>query len=115
MNNNYNKNLLDNARTLRKNMTKEERKLWYTFLNQLPIKFYRQKIIGKYIVDFYCSDYKIIIELDGGQHYEEIGIKNDRERDEYLKSLGFIVLRYCNLDVNKNFDGICEDILNHLI
>ena len=95
-------------------MTKEERKLWYMFLNQLSIKFYRQKVIGKYIVDFYCSKYNLIIELDGGQHYEEKGMQSDKERDEFLRSLGFVILRYCNIDVNNNFEGVCEDILNHL-
>ena len=95
-------------------MTKEERKLWYCFLKNLSINFNRQKVIGNYIVDFCCTSQKIIIELDGGQHYEDKGIAKDKERDKYLQDLGFTVLRYCNLDVNRNFDAVCEDILNHL-
>ena len=95
-------------------MTKEERKLWYCFLKKLPINFNRQKIIDNYIVDFCCVERKIIIELDGGQHYEDKGMAKDKVRDEYLQGLGYVILRYCNIDVNRNFDGVCEDILNHL-
>ena len=103
-----------NARTLRKNMTKEERHLWYDFLKGLPIMVHRQKVIGPYIVDFYIAKAKLVIELDGSQHYEEAGMKADRDRDAYLNSLGLRVLRYSNLDVNRNFNGVCEDILRHL-
>ena len=106
--------LSGNARTLRKNMTKEERHLWYDFLKGLPIMVHRQKVIGPYIVDFYIAQANLVIELDGSQHYEEAGMKADRERDAYLNSLGLRVLRYSNLDVNRNFNGVCEDILRHL-
>ena len=102
------------ARNLRRNMTKEERKLWYQFLKFLPLTIRRQKNIGNYIVDFYCAQSKIVIELDGSQHYEENGKKSDIERDKYLKSLGINVLRYSNLDVNKNFEGVCKDIAKHI-
>ena len=105
--------LTSNAKTLRKNMTKEERRLWYDFLKNLPITINRQKVIGKYIVDFYCSEFKTIIELDGSQHYEDKGQQNDKLRDEYFKSLGIKVLRYSNYDVNKNFYGVCTNILSN--
>ena len=105
--------LTSNAKTLRKNMTKEERHLWYDFLKNLPITINRQKVIGNYIVDFYCSEFKTIIELDGSQHYEDKGQQNDKLRDEYFKSLGIKVLRYSNYDVNKNFYGVCTNILSN--
>ena len=95
-------------------MTKEERHLWYDFLKGLPETVNRQKVIGKYIVDFYCASAKIVIEIDGSQHFESKGKKQDSQRDEYLKSLGISVLRYANSDVNKNFTGVCEDILRNI-
>ena len=110
-----NAHLTKNSQKLRKEMTKEEKHLWYDFLNTLPVKFRRQKAVGKYIVDFYCYQAQIIIELDGSQHYDnDEQIEKDKERDEYLKSLGFTVLRYSNYDIHKNFRGVCDDIYNHL-
>ena len=109
-----NKKLTANAQKLRREMTKEERHLWYDFLKNLPITVNRQKVIGPYIVDFYCAKAKTVIELDGSQHYEDRGQKSDAERDEYLNGLGITVLRYSNLDVNRNFDGVCTDIARHL-
>ena len=114
MNEFNNPKLTGNAKVLRKNMTKEERHLWYDFLKSLPVTFNRQKVVGKYIVDFYCASKKIVIELDGSQHYEEKGIMEDKERDEFLNSLGLKVLRYSNFDINKNFDVVCQDILNNM-
>ena len=114
MNQTHNPKLKNNAQKLRKEMTKEERRLWYDFLKTLPITFNRQKVIGNYIVDFYCAKAKIIIELDGSQHYEETGKAGDKARDKFLSSLGLTVLRYTNLDVKKNFRGVCEDIMNHI-
>jgi len=114
MNNTRNSKLTGNAKTLRKNMTKEERNLWYDFLKTLPITINRQKVIGNYIVDFYIASVKIVIELDGSQHYEEKGVENDVKRDEYLNSLGIKVLRYSNLDVNQRFESVCEDILKEI-
>ena len=102
------------AKTLRKNMTKEERHLWYDFLKDLPSTVNRQKVIGNYIVDFYCAEAKIVIELDGSQHYEDKGQEADRKRDEYLKGLGIKVLRYSNLDVINNFEGVCMDIKQYI-
>jgi len=106
--------LKGNARKLRTEMTKEERHLWYDFLKTLPFTVYRQRVIGKYIVDFYIASFKIVIELDGSQHYEKEGRDKDIERDEYLEKLGVKVLRYSNYDVNKNFEAVCEDILKNI-
>lgn len=104
------KNLKINSQTLRKNMTKEERHLWYDFLKSYPVQIKRQKVIGNYIVDFYCSNAKVAIELDGSQHYELEGKKKDIVRDNYLNELGIKVLRYSNFDINRNFIAACEEI-----
>ncbi len=114
MNTTNNSKLTGNAKTLRKNMTKEERHLWYNFLKTLPVTVNRQKVIGNYIVDFYIASSKLVIELDGSQHYEDSGIENDAKRDAFLSSLGIKVLRYSNLDVNQKFESVCEDILNEI-
>ena len=114
MNTTNNSKLTGNAKALRKNMTKEERHLWYDFLKTLPITVNRQKVIGNYIVDFYIATSKIVIELDGSQHYEEKCIESDTKRDEFFNSLGVKVLRYSNLDVNQRFESVCQDILNHI-
>ncbi|MBE7022275.1 MAG: DUF559 domain-containing protein [Ruminococcaceae bacterium] len=99
MERNHNSDLTTNARTLRKNMTKEERHLWYDFLKTLPVTVNREKVIGNYIVDFYIAASNIVIEIDGSQHYEDKGIENDTKRDAFLNDLGIKVLRYSNLDV----------------
>ncbi len=104
---NHNKSLTPYAKALRKNMTPEERCLWYNFLRQYKIRFLRQKVIKNYIVDFYCSKASLIIEIDGGQHYEDNAILNDRLRDEELSKLGYKVLRFTNLDIKNNFEGVC--------
>jgi very-short-patch-repair endonuclease len=109
-----NPSLTPNSKRLRRNMTKEERHLWYDFLKNLPVTVNRQKVIGPYIVDFYCAAAKVVIELDGSQHYEETGKAADMERDAYLQSLGLTVLRYSNREVNQRFRGVCEDILKYL-
>lgn len=114
MNTTNNPKLTGNAKNLRKNMTKEERHLWYDFLKTLPVTVNRQKVIGRYIVDFYIASSKIVIELDGSGHYEDSGIKNDAKRDEFLNSLGIKVLRYSNLDINQKFGNVCHDILNNI-
>lgn len=108
----HNKNNIPLARTLRKNMTKEERHLWYDFLRDYPVKFLRQKPIGKYIVDFYCAKAKLVIELDGSQHYKKINIEKDTERTEFLERFGLIVVRVPNNQVSLNFRGVCEYIDN---
>lgn len=114
MNQTNNPKLTANARKLRGSMTREERHLWYDFLKPLPVTFNRQKVIGNYIVDFYCASAKIVIELDGSQHYTGSGKETDERRDAYLNSLGLTVLRYSNLDINRNFEGVCADILRHI-
>ena len=110
----HNAKLTENAKILRKNMTKEERHLWYDFLKQLPVTVHRQKTIGNYIVDFYIAEAKLVIELDVSQHFEEDGIKRDEARNGYLQAQGLTILRYANSDVNQNFQGVCQDILNHI-
>ena len=114
MNELYNSRLTANARMLRRNMTKEERHLWYDFLKTLPTMVHRQKIIGHYIADFYIADAKLVIELDGSQHYDIEGKQYDEARDAYMRSIGLIVLRYSNADVNHRFQSVCQDIWNHL-
>ena len=112
MNNSKNSKLTPYAQKLRKNMTKEERHIWYDFLKQLPIVINRQKVIGKYIVDFYCASMKTVIEIDGSQHFTVDGIcENDYERDKYLSERGLTVLRYSNYEINTQFDSVCQDIL----
>jgi very-short-patch-repair endonuclease len=111
---NNNPNLLSNSQKLRKNMTKEEKHLWYDFLKNLSVTVKRQKVLGNYIVDFYCPSSKLVIELDGSQHYDEKGIEYDLKRDEFLRSLGMKILRYSNSDVNNKFKSVCEDILNNI-
>ena len=114
MNQKRNGRLTGNAQNLRNRMTKEERCLWYECLKQLPITINRQKVIGNYIVDFYCAVANLVIELDGSQHYQEDAQEADRIRDAYLQSLGLTVLRYTNRDVNRYFREVCEDIYRHI-
>jgi len=98
------------AQQLRKNQTKEETLLWKRFLCQYPLRFRRQYIIGNYIVDFYCHQAKLVVELDGSQHYDPEEQKKDAYRTCYLESLGLQVLRFSNLDVLRRFQGVCEAI-----
>ncbi len=114
MNKTYNPCLTKNAKNLRKNMTKEERHLWYDFLKDLPVTVNRQKVMGIYIADFYIASLKIIIEIDGSQHYEKEAKEMDAKRDKYFNELGITVLRYSNRDINQNFRGVCEDVLNRI-
>ena len=106
----HNPKLVSNARTLRKNMTKEERHLWYDFLRSYEVRFLRQKIIGKYIVDFYCPQAKIVIELDGSQHYEPSEMEKDEQRTAYPQGYDITVIRIPNNEVMRNFEGVCEYI-----
>lgn len=106
----YEKRLIEHAKTLRKEMTPQERHLWYDFLRAYPLRFQRQKAIGAYIVDFYCHSAKVVVELDGSQHYEEEGKERDRQRDETLRSYGLTVLRFSNLEIHQQFDAVCEKI-----
>jgi len=96
--------------------TDAEKLLW-SKIRKKQIKnyqFFRQKPIGNYIVDFYCKDAHLVIEIDGGQHYEEANIKADKTREEFLKNLGLRVLRFTNLEVLKNINGVMIKINNEL-
>jgi len=104
----HNHSLVSNAKELRKNMTKEERHLLYDFMKEYPVRFQKQKILGKYIVDFYCAKVKLVIELDGSQHFEEKSIEYDAERTKYLQQYGLTIIRIPNNEINSNFDGVCE-------
>ena len=110
MDNKRNRALVDNAKSLRREMTKEERHLWYDYLRCHPVKFRRQAVMGKFIVDFYCAKAKVVIELDGSQHYEPQNRQADQIRTEYLEQFGVTVLRFSNTDINQNFRGVCEYI-----
>ena len=106
----HNTHHLENARELRRNMTEEERHLWYDFLRMYPVKVMKQKPIGNYIVDFFCEAAKLVIELDGSQHFEDEGLEADAKRTEYLEKLGLLVVRYSNREVNQQFQTVCADI-----
>ena len=106
----HNKQLVPLARQLRKEMTKEERHLWYDFLRCYPVRFSRQKVLGKYIADFYSADAKLVIELDGSRHYEDGNMKKDGERTAFLEAYGLTVIRIPNNEVSGNFSGVCEYI-----
>ena len=108
----HNTVLTTNARALRKNMTKEERHLWYNFLKSYPVRFSRQKVINNYIVDFYCHSARLIIELDGSQHYEEKVLLKDKVRTEIIEQRNLTVIRIPNNEVNRNFEGVCQYIDN---
>ena len=108
----YNKKNKVLANNLRKSMTDYEKRLWYKCLSLFPVRFNRQKRLGNYIVDFYCHKAKLVIEVDGEQHYEEDFIKYDQERTKFLESYGLKVLRFSNYDIYDNFEGICEHIEN---
>jgi very-short-patch-repair endonuclease len=112
----FNKRLKKVARELRKNMTDAERLLW-SKVRRKQLKgyqFYRQKNIGNYIVDFYCPSGKLVIEIDGGQHYSEVGKRTDETRDKYLSRLGFTVLRFSDREIFENIQGALKRIYEHL-
>lgn len=98
------------SQILRKNMTLEERTLWYQYLRAYPLQWNRQKVIGPYIVDFYCKRAGLIVELDGSQHYDPATMAYDRERTAYLNSLGYTLIRFTNTDVKTNLSGVCAVI-----
>ena len=109
-----NSKLLNVARKLRREMTPQERKLWYLFLRKYPVKFYKQRIIGSYIADFYCASARLVIEIDGSQHYFEEKQQKDSVRSSYFQSLGLQVIRFSNADINECFDRVCEAIHQYL-
>jgi very-short-patch-repair endonuclease len=104
----YNKKMTPRAAELRKEATPQENKLWYRFLNKYPVRFKRQKPIDNFIVDFYCDTAKLIIELDGSQHYTEEGLQYDEARSRILEHYDLCVLRISNADVDKSFEGVCQ-------
>ena len=106
----HNSKQTSRAQKLRKEMTKEERRLWYEYLSKYPLRFRRQVTVGSYIMDFYCAAAKLAIELDGSEHYEPSGQDYDQHRTDYLNSLGIFVLRFSNLDVLQNLRGVCQQI-----
>ena len=106
----YNRANIPLAKTLRKNMTPWERKLWYEYLRSYPVRFQRQKAIGNYIADFYCAKARLIIELDGGGHYTPEQARKDEQRTNDLNAMRLTVVRICNLDIDRNFRGVCEYI-----
>ena len=112
----YNKCLKERSRTLRRNMTDAERMLWSKLRGkQLKgFQFNRQKVIGNYIADFYCRKAELVIEVDGGQHYMDSGMTRDEKRDAYISQLGLKILRFSNVEVLKNIDGVVEDIVKYL-
>ncbi|MBQ2736127.1 MAG: endonuclease domain-containing protein [Clostridia bacterium] len=110
----HNKDIVPTAKMLRKNMTKEEKHLWYDFLRAYPVRFARQKVLGRYIADFYCAAAKLVIELDGSGHYTEEGKKYDEERTTFLEEYGLTLIRIPNTEIHKNFRGVCEYI-DHVV
>ncbi len=110
----HNSKIVPFAKELRKNITKEEKHLWHDFLKIYPVRFLRQKVLGKYIADFYCAKANLVIEIDGSQHYEEEGLANDEKRNAYLEQYGIKIIRISNLDVLKHFEGICMSIDNEV-
>ena len=106
----YNKDIVHLAKQLRKNQSKEERHLWYDFLRDYPIRFTRQKVLYRYIADFYCAKAKLVIELDGSQRFEQIVVQNDEFRTEYLENHGLKVLRITNDKINNDSVNVCNYI-----
>ncbi|MBQ8403845.1 MAG: endonuclease domain-containing protein [Clostridia bacterium] len=109
--NKNNRRLTPNAQKMRKEMTPEEKHLWFDFLKKMPFTVNRQKVIWRYIADFYIAKYKIVIEIDGAQHYDKENREYDKARDEYFKEQGILVLRYKNTDIYTKFEGVCADIM----
>lgn len=106
----YNARNVPNAHTLRQNATPQERHLWYDFLSSYPIRFQRQKPIDNYIVDFYCHKAKLVIEIDGSQHYTHTEITCDNVRTQQLQKYGITVIRVSNREINEDFQGVCQYI-----
>jgi very-short-patch-repair endonuclease len=101
---------LETARRLRREMTPHERKLWYLFLRTYPVKIYKQRIIDRYIADFYCASARLVIEVDGSQHFDSQGMVSDAERTAVLESFGLKVIRYSNREIDREFSAVCDQI-----
>jgi very-short-patch-repair endonuclease len=106
----YNKNNVVLAKNLRKNMTPQEKHLWYDFLKSYDVRFQRQKPLGNYIADFFCAEACLVVEIDGAGHGEEEQFRTDEERTAYLESVGLTVIRFTNEDINKRFIPVCQEI-----
>lgn len=106
----YNKSHIPLAKNLRKNATPQERHLWYDFLSTYEVRFQRQKAIGNFIADFYCHKAKLVIEIDGSQHYTDEGKKKDAFRTEILEGYDLRIIRFSNRDINTEFYAVCEYI-----
>ena len=104
----YNSTMRETARKLRKDMTKQEKHLWYDYLKDCSVKWYRQRSIDRFIVDFFCYKARLVIELDGSQHYTEDGIAYDSIRTDILEKYDLEVLRFTNIEIDRNFYGVCE-------
>jgi len=115
MNRKHNTNLTPRAKELRKSMTEQERKLWYLFLRNYPVRFLRQKVIGRFIVDFYCAAASLAVELDGSQHFDKAAIVYDNKRTSALKEYGLDIIRFSNHDVDRRFAAVCESIHHEVI
>ena len=105
-----NNRMLDHARKLRRKMTPQERKLWYCFLREYPVKIYKQRIIDSFIADFYCASAKLVIEVDGSQHYTEEGQAYDADRTKCLEKYGLKVTRFSNREIDREFSNVCTEI-----
>ena len=110
----YNKALHQHAKQLSKHMTPHEAKLWFRFLKPHPLKWYKQRIINRFIVDFYCSQANLVIEIDGSQHFTDQGLTYDKERSHILEAYGLTILRYTNHQIDYHFNAVCQDIEDHL-
>ena len=106
----YNNRLIPLAKQMRKEMTREEHRLWYDYLRGYPVRFSRQKVLGKYIADFYCAKARLVIALDGSQHFDNANIRKDDERTAFIERYGLRVIRIPNNEVSQNFSGVCEHI-----
>ena len=107
-----NNKLLETARKLRREMTSQEKHLWYDFLQHYPIKIYKQRIIGNFIADFYCHQAKLIIEVDGAGHYTAQGKLHDKARTKILRQYDLYVLRFSNHEIDSEFESVCQLIAN---
>lgn len=103
----HNKKLVPLAKSLRKNMTPEEKHLWYDFLREHPARFTRQKVFGRYIADFYSAKARLVVEVDGSWHYAEDAQVHDNERTAYMEKYGVRVFRIDNSEINTDFDNVC--------
>ena len=112
---NYNKELIFRAKELRKEMTPQEKRLWYDFLRNNTYKFYKQKVIDNFIVDFYCHKYKLVIEVDGSQHFTEEGLAYDEERTQILNGYGLEVIRFSNKEIDYDFEKVCKTIDDEIV